>query len=83
MNKKYEESVFYTKDNSCPHCDLDIDESELEEILDFGEFTEFDCPHCNNRIKGIADFESFSADVEYHLIALKLISDSSLKKETD
>ena len=70
MSNKYKEDGTFTKDCNCPHCFVYIDESSLDDILEFGNFTEFDCPHCKKRIKGIMDFEAFSADVEYHLLRL-------------
>ncbi len=70
MNNKYTEDGSSTEDCNCPHCFVYIDESELDDVLEFENYTEFDCPHCKKRIKGIMDFEAFSADVEYHLSSL-------------
>lgn len=73
MGNKFKELGFWTKDSTCPHCTEEIRENFLDELLHFEGFTEFKCPHCNQWIKGICDFEFMSADMEYHLLAIELI----------
>lgn len=70
MSIIYVEDGGFTNNCECPHCYDCIDESVLDDILEFEDYTEFDCPLCKGWIKGIKDFEAFSSKIEYLLNSL-------------
>ncbi len=73
---EFEEFGFGNKDGFCPHCGEDYKQRELERLITYGEYTEFECRSCKNWVRGFCEFEFMGPDLEYYLIAIRPLDDS-------
>ncbi|NOQ46742.1 MAG: hypothetical protein GQ559_08750 [Desulfobulbaceae bacterium] len=76
MKIEFKELGIGNRDGFCPHCGEFYGVKKLGEILSLEEVTDFRCRKCEKWIRGFGDF-SLADDIEYHLIGISPVEDSS------
>jgi len=75
LQTELEELGFGNKNGFCPFCGEFYEEEELDDMLCFGENTDFKCRNCKKWIRGFCEFSTMGSDVEYYLVAIGVVKE--------